>query len=253
MGRVDGVRLLSRCACAIGVTGTSAMLAAGSAATMTGPAPTTAAASAVASTAATANGVIPPSGTQVAYEFQYGTTTSYGQSTVPLVLPANPASENVSARIGGLKPRTTYHYRLVISISASQATASGTLLYPVAYSGSDATFKTLAPGRLSLTSTRLAVRKTSATVRLRCASSAGCNGTLTLSRTIVISGKSSPVNLGTASFSLPAQAGRTVTVPLNNLATTALSTATAHQLPATLTAKTTTLQRGFKRAVTLGA
>lgn len=208
------------------------------------PAPTTGAASAVTSTAATLNGVVAPAGSQIAYEFQYGTTTSYTSATVPLVLPAGSTPESVSTRVTGLKPRTTYHFRLAISTSA---TGSGGAYYPVAYAGLDGTFTTVGPGRLVLAATMLPVRGRLAAVGLRCASASPCRGTLTLATTI----KRTPVTLGSRAFYVRAGQRATVMIPLSNLALSRLAASQPPRETATLTATASTHQRGFRRSVTL--
>src|SRR5579862_5679404 len=77
LGRVRVMRHLRRRLLMLSVGGVAAALVgAGPASAATAPVPSTAAASDVTSTAATLNGVVAPSGRQVAYEFQYGTSTS---------------------------------------------------------------------------------------------------------------------------------------------------------------------------------
>lgn len=66
--------------------------------------------------------------------FQYGTTTSYGNSTQATAITSSPVEE--TAAIGGLSASTTYHYRLVV-----------TNQYGTAYSP-DATFTTPSAGTL---------------------------------------------------------------------------------------------------------
>jgi hypothetical protein len=64
-------------------------------------------------------GAINPQGKATTYQFEYGTTTSYGSS-----VPASPASAGngveavlVSQRLTGLQPGTQYHYRLAATNS----------------------------------------------------------------------------------------------------------------------------------------
>jgi hypothetical protein len=87
------------------------------------PAVTTSAASGVTDTAATLNATVNPEGAATTYQFQYGTTTSYGSVT-----PASPASAGSgssavgeSAVLSGLSAGTTYDYRLV-AINAAGTT-----------------------------------------------------------------------------------------------------------------------------------
>lgn len=79
------------------------------------PAVVTGSASGVTSTSATLNGTVNPEGATTTYQFQYGTSTSYGS-----VAPAAPASAGSgssaigeSANLTGLSASTTYDYRLV--------------------------------------------------------------------------------------------------------------------------------------------
>jgi YVTN family beta-propeller protein len=94
----------------------------GSGGTGQAPAVTTNAASGVTSAAATLNGSVNPEGQSTTYKFDYGTSTSYG-SSVPS--PAGSAGSgtstvNESASLTGLRPGTTYHYR----IEATNATGT---------------------------------------------------------------------------------------------------------------------------------
>jgi hypothetical protein len=79
------------------------------------PGVTTSAATGITAHGATLNGTIAPHGLVTKYQFEYGTTTSYG-SKVP-VSPAEvkPESESISVEQGvsGLAEETIYHYRLV--------------------------------------------------------------------------------------------------------------------------------------------
>lgn len=92
-------------------------------------------ASEVEKSSATVAGSVNPEGTATTYQFQYGTTTSYGS-----VAPASPQSvgsdsttHEVSAQLTGLLSRTEYHYRLVATNS------NGTI------DGPDGTFATSEP------------------------------------------------------------------------------------------------------------
>jgi hypothetical protein len=75
---------------------------------------------------ATLHGRVGPNGAATTYHFEYGLTTAYGQRS-----PAADASAGagtsltaVSAALTGLKPLTTYHYR-VDAVSAGGAVQSG--------------------------------------------------------------------------------------------------------------------------------
>jgi hypothetical protein len=80
------------------------------------PIATTVAAAPVSAHSATLNGVAGPNwpnGDRTSYLFQYGRTTAYGKSSRTGTIPRGPAATSVSATIGGLRPSTTYHFRIV--------------------------------------------------------------------------------------------------------------------------------------------
>jgi hypothetical protein len=79
------------------------------------PSVTTSAATAIASTGATLGGQLNPNARPTSYHFEYGTSTSYGTSTVPQAGSPGVSPVAVSAAVTGLAPATTYHYRLVAS------------------------------------------------------------------------------------------------------------------------------------------
>jgi hypothetical protein len=80
------------------------------------PALTLAEAQSVTRTTATLAGTVNPEGLETSYHFQYGTTSTYGANAPSLQgTSAGSGTEAVPASVGisGLKPATTYHYRLV--------------------------------------------------------------------------------------------------------------------------------------------
>ena len=94
-------------------------------------------------TEAVVSGKVNPNGLSTTYQFEYGTTTSYGS-----LAPVKPGSAGsgtsyvtASALITGLKGATTYHYRLT-------ATSSGGTATP----GADKTFKTALAPETTITS-----------------------------------------------------------------------------------------------------
>jgi len=111
------------------------------------PTATTSPATNVTATAATLTGSVDPNGTDTTYDFQYGTSTAYGQQTATQGPIKGNGAKSVSAGITGLAPSTTYHYR-VTATSSSGST-----------SGQDVSFTTAAPGAsggdsITITSTR---------------------------------------------------------------------------------------------------
>jgi hypothetical protein len=91
------------------------------------PVVTTNPATSVASFSATLNGSLDPHGLPTTVYFQYGTTTSYGFTTVAQSQTGN-TYRNISANISGLSANTIYHFRIVAHNSAGTSYGSdGTL------------------------------------------------------------------------------------------------------------------------------
>jgi hypothetical protein len=103
----------------------------------TGPSATTEAASAITTTSVIISGTAAPGSAAGTYQFQYGTTKSYGHGSSVGALTANAAAAKVTAKLTHLKSGTTYHYRLVVSGVA----------------GADKTFTTKKPAPRKLTLT----------------------------------------------------------------------------------------------------
>jgi hypothetical protein len=77
------------------------------------PAADTGGADGVTSSGATVRGASYPCGTATSYQFEYGTTASYGSATPAASIGAANAVVGVTSSLSGLAPSTTYHYRLV--------------------------------------------------------------------------------------------------------------------------------------------
>lgn len=97
------------------------------------PSAGTGAASDLSPEGATLNATVDPNGSETAYRFEYGTDTTYGQSTPEQPAGAGMDGGLVRADVSGLQPDTTYHYRVVAT------NAQGTT------EGEDKTFATPAP------------------------------------------------------------------------------------------------------------
>jgi len=83
----------------------------------------------VSTTGATLNGAINPNSILTTVTFEYGTTTSYGQSATAAQSPATGGSiVNVSKDITGLSPGTIYHYR-VKTVNTLGAVNGGDMLF----------------------------------------------------------------------------------------------------------------------------
>jgi multidrug efflux pump subunit AcrA (membrane-fusion protein) len=73
--------------------------------------------------AVTLTGTVNPNGAATTYVFEYGTKASFGSSTGRVSVGEGTAAVSVEATIGGLKPATTYVYRLVAE--NAEGTAKG--------------------------------------------------------------------------------------------------------------------------------
>jgi hypothetical protein len=87
----------------------------------TAPSATTGNASSVTFSSAIVFGTVNPHGQATTFDFQYGTTRSYGSETPLSPAGASERSIRVSQTITGLQPHTTYHYRILASSSAGAA------------------------------------------------------------------------------------------------------------------------------------
>ena len=67
----------------------------------------------VGATTASLSAGVYPNGLATTVWWQYGTGTSYGESTAPTTVPAATSVQAVPGTLAGLSPSTTYHYRLV--------------------------------------------------------------------------------------------------------------------------------------------
>lgn len=111
---------------------------------------TTGSATGVDATSATLTGTVNPQGAATTYQFEYGTTTSYGMATPSSSAGSGSTAQDVSAALTGLASSTTYHYRLVatntngtttgsdgtFTTNASTGTAPGPVSSPKVVSGS---------------------------------------------------------------------------------------------------------------------
>jgi hypothetical protein len=95
------------------------------------PSATTGPALNLTTSSANVTGSVNPNGQSTTFSFQFGTTTGYGLQTNPQSVGSGTQDQVVSSTLTGLRPGTTYHYRL-IATNASATTV-----------GMDLTFSTL--------------------------------------------------------------------------------------------------------------
>ncbi len=117
------------CQLALAVALAALACAGAASAAVTAPTVATEGSSAVTFSSARVSGAVNPHGQPTNYVFQYGTTRGFGSQT-PLAPAGSGGTVHVSQSLTGLKPLTTYHYR-ILATSPAGATA-----------GNDRTFKT---------------------------------------------------------------------------------------------------------------
>jgi adhesin/invasin len=177
------------------------------------PAPvlSTGPASRVKAFAATLNGTVNPEGSAATYHFEYGTSPTYGSSTPEQPVGSDDAAHPESQAISKLRPKTTYHFRIVAT------NAGGTTL------GQDQVFTTRAP-RFGGTRLRAATASVGgngiATVAVSCprGTFGGCRGTLTLQLPPPHAGAvavARRIVLGSSSFSIAAGRHKAIKVRLS--------------------------------------
>jgi hypothetical protein len=113
------------------------VLSVASSALAAAPVATTGPATAVGSSSATVSGAVDPGGQSTTWYVEYGTSTSYGSKTAAAGVGSGTTAMSVSTHLTGLKPGTTYHYRVVAANGAGTS------------HGGDAVFTTLVPPDVS--------------------------------------------------------------------------------------------------------
>jgi len=209
-------------------------------------------ATSITQTSAELHGVIDPTYSDNAWTFEYSTAPDFSvnpQVTHPQA--AGSGTQAVSAAVSGLKPNTTYYYRVAVYWQSGTGSPSYRM-------GNTVSFTTLSPppkesvGRVTVSGSALAVRHGSALVKMRCGYGAAkkslCLSKLTL--TAPIGRHHARVTCGTGKFGAWAPAAQTVKIPLAKPCLAALRAARRHRLKATLHAVFLGAQP-LSRAVTL--
>lgn len=214
-------------------------------------------ATAVTSTSAALNGAVTPGGLETIWEFQWGTTSSYGHNTSPGGPLTDTGPDQVMAPISGLTPDTTYHYRLLVIQGGYPQTG---------YVGSDSTFKTRAAGsssstsknsgkhsKASLRSHTLTVLHGSALIPWGCSGTTGaiCKGEISLSASGSIGGKVQTVSCGSGTFTASAGRQHTVRAGIGKKCLSLVEKAHHHRLGASLKASFSQGTGNVKTRVTL--
>jgi phosphodiesterase/alkaline phosphatase D-like protein len=118
---------MTRLAAVVAALAIAALMVVSSAAAAA-PSATTGPVTSVGATTATISGTVNPNGTATTVHFQYGTSTSYGSQTQSASVGSGTSGVGVSASISGLKPGTTYHYRVVATNTSGTANGADGIL-----------------------------------------------------------------------------------------------------------------------------
>lgn len=205
------------------------------------PSATTAGAARITEVSAQASGKVNPNGLTSAYHFDFGQTTKYGSSTGTVTLASASSAVGVSTSLTRLRPRTTYHYRLVASNSDG-----------ISY-GADRTFKTLPPLTASLRGLARsysisAVAHRGLAVKVGCSQACSIRGSLLLS-----ADTAKQLGLGRHRRAIASSTGtltRAASVRLRLSFSRAAKRALAHRRTLTVTLRIVAAPRGGGRAVT---
>jgi hypothetical protein len=203
---------------------------------------TTAQATSITATSGEVNGVTNTSALRSSWFFEYGKTPSYGRRTASTGAPAGVAA--VSAKLSGLSPLTTYHFRLVVEQGSPSNTEHG----------ADRSFTTSrAFGTASLRSRHVKVHHAVAKIRFKCRGLSGtqCTAEVSLSTRTKGGKHGHLIGCGKAKLATSAGHNRTVKAKLGNRCEALLKGAPGVRLKASLHAILSTHQAPLRIAVTL--
>ncbi len=212
-------------------------------------------ATSIASRSAVLHGVAHTTDTDSAVLFQYGRTTSYGHATPPKTIGAGRFAE--SARITGLAPGATYHFRFVVEQGSYPSTlsASSDLTFTTrrAPAGAGRHPRSAQPARLSLPSRVLHVRSRRVSIPIRCTgpTRSRCRGEIHVSSRRTLRKVIHTVDCASATFSVSSGNRRLVTATLGRACQSLLRGAPGHRIHATLRASLNPHQRALTAPVTL--
>jgi hypothetical protein len=202
---------------------------------------TTGQATGVTGASAEFNGVVNTSDPKPDWFFQYGRTRAYGSATAKHTIGAG--TTVVSARVTGLRPRTVYHFRLVVE--QSQATTA---------EGRDSSFTTAQSyGHATLRSHRVKIRHGKANVPFMCSGPAGsvCDAHVSLKTRTRINKHFTVVRCGGGKLAMTAVHRRTLAFKVGPRCRSLLHGARHGRLRATLGAVFTSHQPPLHTTVTL--
>jgi hypothetical protein len=205
--------------------------------------PTTTAATGVGLSTATLNGSVQTGRFATLWQFQYGTSTSYGKTTPANSIPFGGSTVLVSTGISGLTPNTKYHFRLVVQTSSGKG-------YPIVVThGADMTFTT--KPSVTLSSSTLTVKKGSTSLGVKCLSRPNCKGKLSLAASVKVGKKHQNITFASTSFSIKNGKKSTLKFKLSGKGLAALRKAHHQRLKVNLLIKFSSHQPTLSKTVTL--
>jgi hypothetical protein len=197
----------------------------------------------ITTTGATISATINTGGVASDYAFLYGETTDYELGATPTgFIPAGSGTVTVSEVLTDLTPGTTYHYQLELELNPLAAYYQ---LAPVF--SSDATFKTLPTGKLTLTSTKIPVTKGKAAISLKCASVLACKGKVY----VTMHSKGKTLICVSSKISIKAGKKATVSQKVAGQCLALIASTKNLQRDALFNTKLTSVQPDFSKKVTL--
>src|SRR4051812_28997849 len=218
--------LLLAAVAAVAVAGVSALASVtggpSAAAAPTTPAPdaTTGQATGISQHRVRLAGTVNPHGSATSYTFQFGTSTSYEAETHHVNTGTGTTAVAVNATLSGLQTGTTYHYRLAAQNTEGQSTK-----------GVDRTFTTQGPGPSELGlfgHTAFVGPARIVGVFTGCLGDHPCTGSMRWTAKGVLIGRRS-------SFTISANGGGIVHVPMNSAGRRQLAAARRNHLPTRVT------------------
>ncbi len=197
----------------------------------------------ISDTYALLSGIVNPQGLPTVYLFQWGRTTAYGHNTP--VTSAGNGKADVPVDVSlydsdGLKPATTYHYRLVAEVQATGAYA----IDNGSFSGQDQTFTTSPALAVAFVGRSAKVVHGRVPVKLKLVGPPGENATGQLTLRFAL-GKHR-YSVPSASYGLNVGQSKTIDVRLTKAAEAALAAASHGRLKVLASVKTA----GIKKPVT---
>ena len=114
---------------------------------------------------ATVTAAVNPNFSETAYHIEFGTTTAYGGASASASAGSGGVAQAVAAALGGLKPRTTYHYRVIASNAAGTVVGADAVLTTAAAPPARPAGPTLLAAKLTNTRFRVGARRTAIAAR----------------------------------------------------------------------------------------